>query len=96
MTKSGKHSRKSSLLVLRGEISPAVYAASGAALILAILFAWWLATELGWVSPLFLPSPGAVASELARQLQEGTLWLDVRASVYRITIGWLISTAVAR
>ena len=81
--------------MLRGEISPAVYAASGAALILAILFGWWLVTELGWVSPLFLPSPGAVASELARQLQEGTLWLDVRASVYRITVGWLISTAVA-
>jgi NitT/TauT family transport system permease protein len=83
------------LLVLRVDIPPAVYALSGTGLIAAILLAWWVVTSLGWVSPLFLPAPGAVLKELARQLQEGTLWLDVRTSVLRITLGWLISTAVA-
>jgi NitT/TauT family transport system permease protein len=93
--RSIKTTRRYSLFELRTEISPVVYATSGAALILVIFLGWWLVTSLGWVSPIFLPSPLAVANELVRQLQEGLLWVDVRASVYRITLGWLISTAVA-
>jgi NitT/TauT family transport system permease protein len=93
--RSRKTAHRYSLFDLRTEISPVVYATSGAALILVIFWGWWLVTSLGWVSPIFLPSPLAVANELMRQLQEGLLWVDVRASVYRITLGWLISTAVA-
>jgi NitT/TauT family transport system permease protein len=93
--RSIKTAHRYSLFDLRTEISPVVYATSGAALILVIFWGWWLVTSLGWVSPIFLPSPLAVANELMRQLQEGLLWVDVRASVYRITLGWLISTAVA-
>jgi NitT/TauT family transport system permease protein len=91
---TAKTSRRS-LLELRADIPPAIYAASGASLIAALLLAWWLVTALGWVSPLFLPGPAAVSRELLRQVQDGILWLDVRASVYRITVGWLISTAIA-
>jgi NitT/TauT family transport system permease protein len=83
------------LFELRTEISPAVYAASGAGLVVAVLLAWWLVTAQGWVSPLFLPGPAAVGRELVRQLQEGIFWLDVRASIYRITVGWLLSTLIA-
>jgi len=93
--KPQKTTHQNSLLELRAEIPPVVYAASGAALILLIFLGWWLVTSLGWVSPIFLPSPVAVANELVRQIQEGQLWVDVRASVYRITLGWLISTAIA-
>jgi NitT/TauT family transport system permease protein len=93
--KPKKTTRQNSLLELRADISPVIYAASGAALILLILLGWWLVTSLGWVSPIFLPSPVAVANELVRQIQEGQLWVDVRASVYRITLGWLIPTAIA-
>jgi NitT/TauT family transport system permease protein len=93
--KSDHSTRPRRLLELRVDIPPAIYAASGAGLILAVFLAWWLVTSLGWVSPLFLPSPAAVWTELQRQLQEGILWVDVRASVYRITIGWLISTVIA-
>jgi len=87
--------RRRRLLELRADLPPGVYAASGAGLIALVLIAWWLVTALGWVSPLFLPGPGAVGRELARQLGDGILWLDVRASVYRITVGWLISTLIA-
>jgi NitT/TauT family transport system permease protein len=93
--KPKKTTRQNSLLELRADISPVIYAASGAALIFLILLGWWLVTSLGWVSPIFLPSPVAVANELVRQIQEGQLWVDVRASVYRITLGWLIPTAIA-
>lgn len=93
--KTDHSTRPRRLLELRSDIPPAIYAASGVGLILAVFLAWWLVTALGWVSPLFLPSPAAVWNELLRQSQEGILWVDVRASVYRITIGWLISTVIA-
>ena len=33
------------------------------ATILGLLFVWWLVTELGWVRPLFVPSPQAVVEK---------------------------------
>jgi NitT/TauT family transport system permease protein len=87
--------RRRRLLELRAEIPTAVYAASGAGLIVILMLAWWLSTSLGLVSPIFLPSPASVGREFLRQLQEGILWIDLSASVYRITVGWLISTLFA-
>ncbi|TJV42520.1 MAG: ABC transporter permease [Mesorhizobium sp.] len=57
--------------------------------------AWWAATGLGWVKPIFLPSPGSVATQIAKLATEGTLWLDLRASMYRISIGFLIASALS-
>ena len=37
----------------------------------------------------------AVITELFKQVNSGTLWRDVEASVYRIMVGWLISTLLA-
>ena len=33
--------------------------------IAGIIFVWWLVTAMGWVKPLFLPSPGAVLRKFA-------------------------------
>ena len=57
--------------------------------------AWWAATGLELVKPIFLPSPESVASQLAKLSADGTLWLDLRASIYRISIGFLIASALA-
>lgn len=57
--------------------------------------AWWAATGLGLVKPIFLPSPGSVVTQLGKLSGDGTLWLDVRASIYRISIGFLIASALA-
>lgn len=94
MLRSG-HKRKMRLLDLRGEIHPLLYFTAGGAFLALFWIAWWAVTALGWVGPIFLPSPGAVWDEFHRQLSEGILWLDVRASVYRITVGWAISTLLA-
>jgi NitT/TauT family transport system permease protein len=59
------------------------------------LLAWILVTALGLVPRIFLPSPTAVINELIRQIQSGILWQDASTSLYRIFIGWLISTLVA-
>lgn len=83
------------LLELRVDIPRRVYLAAGAGFIGLFLLAWWLVTTQGWVGRIFLPTPGAVLRELQLQIQEGILWKDISASVYRITVGWLISTALA-
>ena len=83
------------LLELRGEVPRRWYIGAGVTFIGLFVLAWIAATAAGIVAPMFLPSPGAVLAELGSQVQEGTLWLDLWASVYRITVGWLVSTALA-
>lgn len=39
--------------------------------ILVLLFVWWLVTALGWVRPLFVPSPGAVVGKFFEVWQNG-------------------------
>jgi NitT/TauT family transport system permease protein len=60
-----------------------------------LLLAWWLATASGEVKPLFLPRPDAVLAKLAELARSGQLWQDASISIWRITIGFLISTAFA-
>ena len=57
--------------------------------------AWWAATGLEWVKPIFLPSPGSVATQIAKLAMDGTLWVDLTASAYRISIGFLIASALS-
>jgi NitT/TauT family transport system permease protein len=87
--------RRPSYLELRGPIPPRVYITVGLSLLLLVFAAWWLITGQGWVSPIFLPAPAAVWDELWRQVREGILWEDTQASIYRITVGWLLSTLFA-
>lgn len=90
-----KSPRRLRWLELRADIPASLYFGSGAALIVFFVLIWQAVTSLGWVSPLFLPSPAAVIKEFLNQLSSGSLWLDVKASVYRITVGWVISTLLA-
>lgn len=83
------------LLELRGDLPRSWTAGAGVGLIGLFVLAWIGVTAAGWVAPLFLPGPAAVLAELAAQIADGTLWLDLWASVYRISTGWLISTALA-
>ena len=39
--------------------------------IAGIIFVWWLVTTMGWVKPLFLPSPQAVLSKFMNVWQNG-------------------------
>ena len=68
--------------------------------IAALVFAglavvWFAVTAAGLVRPLFLPSPGQVISRLSELYASGQLLADIAISVYRITLGFAISTAVA-
>ncbi len=83
------------LLELRADLPRRWYVTVGVGFISLFLIAWIGVTAAQWVVPLFLPSPAAVLAELGSQVQDGTLWLDLWASVYRISVGWLVSTVLA-
>jgi taurine transport system permease protein len=52
--------------------------------VLAFLALWAASTELGWVSPIFLPSPAAVARQADKLMHAGDLWEAVIASSRRV------------
>jgi NitT/TauT family transport system permease protein len=60
-----------------------------------LIGAWWLAAWINLADDVFLPSPWQVGTTLVDMARAGTLWEDIQASVIRITVGFLISTAVA-
>ncbi|GIV68807.1 ABC transporter permease [Caldilinea sp.] len=83
------------LLELRREIPRRWYLGAGVGFIALFLIAWIALTAGQWVSPIFLPSPLAVLAELRSQAASGVLWQDLWASVYRIMVGWVLSTVLA-
>jgi taurine transport system permease protein len=87
--------RRLTLGSLRGEPQAAVMAALTVA---GLLLAWWLATRLALVSPVFLPSPGAVVTKAARLVSEGyvdsTLGEHLRASLGRILTAFLLAVGI--
>jgi NitT/TauT family transport system permease protein len=88
-------SRSFRLLELRTDIPAWLFFLAGTSLILAIFLIWLILTALDLVPPLFLPGPESVLQELVRQIREGILVQDITASLYRITLGWLVSTLLA-
>ncbi len=66
--------------------------------ILGIIFVWWLFTFMGWVKPLFLPSPQAVLAKFIQVWNEGftnTPFLEhVGVSAARVFGAFILACAV--
>ena len=59
----------------------------------AVLLALWEgAVRSGLVSELFLPAPSSVATALWGLIEDGTLWQNLRASLFRLGVGWVLGT----
>lgn len=56
--------------------------------VVSLVLIWWFVTTMGWIAPLFLPSPQAVLAKawvVARQgYMDATLWQHLNASLGRI------------
>src|ERR1700692_4357067 len=61
------------------------------ALALVIAFGQ-LAGSAGWVNPLFLPAPSAIAAAIYKLALSGALWHHLSVSVMRIGAGWILGT----
>lgn len=63
--------------------------------VIAFLGLWTVATELGWVAPVFLPSPRAVLVEAGKIIRSGELWTAVLMSSQRVFAGFALAALVA-
>jgi len=84
-----------SLFRLTASITRAQFVGISVVVFASLLALWWIATAQEWVRPLFLPSPPKVMARLSELAASGQLWQDAGISIFRITIGFLISTAFA-
>ena len=65
---------------------------SGWIALVGVIGLWQLAGNAGWVNPLFLPPPSAIALAIWKLALSGALWNHVSASVVRIGAGWILGT----
>jgi ABC-type nitrate/sulfonate/bicarbonate transport system permease component len=63
------------------------------ALVLVIGF-WQLAGSAGWVNPLFLPTPVAIARAIWQLAMSGALWHHLSYSIMRIGAGVIVGFAI--
>jgi taurine transport system permease protein len=69
------------------------------ATIVVLLGAWTLVTAMGWIKPLFLPSPGAVFQQfveyLTGQANDKPLWQHFLASMGRVFAAFALAVVTA-
>jgi taurine transport system permease protein len=63
--------------------------------VMAFLGLWSVATEFGWISPIFLPSPSMVVMEANRFMQTGDLLISIVDSSRRVFLGFALAGVVA-
>lgn len=67
---------------------------AGVVVLAALVALWAGVSAAGWVSPVFLPSPGATWTALSTGMQEGTLLSATLATIERMLIGWLLASLI--
>ncbi|MBI2491788.1 MAG: ABC transporter permease [Candidatus Rokubacteria bacterium] len=60
-----------------------------------LVVAWALITRTGLVAPLFLPPPGDVVRTAVELASDGSLWVNIAASLGRVLLGIVISVPLA-
>jgi ABC-type nitrate/sulfonate/bicarbonate transport system permease component len=65
-----------------------------AAVLLALMVLWWLASHLQWISKVFLPTPEATMASLVEGLLKGDLLNFTLSTVLRMSLGWGLATAL--
>ena len=64
----------------------------------AMVALWWIATELAWVKPLFLPKPETIwfafKQAVAGDLDNHTLWVHFLWSMYRVFAAFVLAVAI--
>jgi NitT/TauT family transport system permease protein len=85
---------RTSWFALRRDIGPWSYRALAAAGFGFVVLLWAWAAHRDFVNPVFLPSPGAVWDAAIGLVHDDVLWLDVKASFFRVTAGFVLAAVV--
>jgi NitT/TauT family transport system permease protein len=80
---------------LRREIPAWAYRLLVAVGFALVLLLWLGLSERELVDPVFLPSPRAVGEAMLALFADENLWLDLRASVVRVSAGFLLAALLA-
>jgi ABC-type nitrate/sulfonate/bicarbonate transport system permease component len=72
--------------------APKVGRYSGWIALALVIGLWQLAGSAGWINPLFLPSPSAIAAAIYKLAISGALWHHLSISIMRIGSGWILGT----
>ena len=68
------------------------------ATICILVFVWWLITALGWVKPLFVPSPQSIVMKFVQVWDSGftgsPLWVHILISAGRVFGAFLLACAI--
>ncbi len=83
------------LFRLGGELPRGVYLAIVAASFLIPLGLWCFYSYTGRANAAVLPTPTATLGALVQMLKTGLLWPDMKISIYRIGMGFLLSAVLA-
>jgi taurine transport system permease protein len=63
-----------------------------------LLFIWWLITTMGWIKPLFVPSPQSIVAKFISVWQEGftgsPLWVHILISAGRVFGAFLLACVI--
>jgi ABC-type nitrate/sulfonate/bicarbonate transport system permease component len=86
-----------------GDVRPVVFRGGGFApsagryagwiALVVMIGLWQLAGSSGWINPLFLPPPSAIARAIWQLAISGALWHHLSYSIMRIGTGWVLGTA---
>ncbi len=87
--------QRPSLWSIRAAISQRTYWALAVLGLVVPLACWWIFSSQGWVSKVFLPGPVDVFHRAVRWAAEDNLLGDTGISIYRVTVGWLLSAVIA-
>jgi len=80
---------------MRGWSGSVLTVGRGAAPFALILIAWALVTRAGALPTIFLPPPDDVARTAWGMLKDGSLWINIGASVARVLVSLVISVPLA-
>jgi NitT/TauT family transport system permease protein len=83
------------LFRFRGKARPDVELAIGIGSFVAILFAWTVVAELGWITPQFLPSPLIVLQAVYRLFTGQNFAADIGISIFRVWVAFIVSALMA-
>jgi NitT/TauT family transport system permease protein len=83
------------LWTVRGSLERRLYWLIAASSFCLWIAAWWTVTALHLVDPLFLPGPEAVLRRFVGWLRDGGLLEDAGISIFRVTVGFLLSAVMA-
>jgi ABC-type nitrate/sulfonate/bicarbonate transport system permease component len=75
-----------------GGFSPKAGRYVGWLALVLVIGLWQVAGSAGWINPLFLPAPSAIARAIYQLALSGALWQHLSYSIMRIGAGWILGT----